>query len=192
MNLPNKLTIARVIMVPVFMVFLIFPILPETPSRLIAAGIFILASLTDMLDGKIARKYNLITDLGKFLDPLADKLLVFGGMLSMLVHNREDALFLDIFVWVVFLFLVRELGVTSLRLIAASSRGKVIAAAMLGKIKTVSQMITMLMLLLEPVLITPYLPLPANLLSYICMAVMTVMTVWSGAQYFVSYFHSAD
>ena len=189
MNLPNKLTIFRVILIPFFMVFIIFPILPEVWSRIIAAAIFIIASFTDMLDGMIARKYNLITDLGKFLDPLADKLLVFGGMLSILVHNADDKLFMSIFVWVVFIFMLRELGVTSLRLMAVNKSGKVIAAGMLGKIKTVSQMLTMVSLLLEPVIVPASSPIAGtNLISYILMAVMTVMTLWSGIDYFIAFF----
>jgi len=189
MNLPNKLTIFRVILIPFFMVFIIFPILPEVWSRIIAAAIFIIASFTDMLDGMIARKYNLVTDLGKFLDPLADKLLVFGGMLSILVHNSDDKIFTSIFVWVVFIFLTRELAVTSLRLMAVNKSGKVIAAGMLGKIKTVSQMLTMVSLLLEPVIVPASSPIGGtNIISYVLMAIMTVMTVWSGVDYFIAFF----
>ncbi len=171
------------------MVFIIFPILPDVWGRIIAAAIFIIASFTDMLDGMIARKFNLVTDLGKFLDPLADKLLVFGGMLSILVRNADDKLFLSIFVWVVFIFMVRELAVTSLRLMAVNKSGKVIAAGMLGKLKTVTQMCTMVMLLLEPVIIPESLPIHGtNIISYVLMALMTIMTVWSGADYFVAFF----
>nr|MBQ4318828.1 CDP-diacylglycerol--glycerol-3-phosphate 3-phosphatidyltransferase [Clostridia bacterium] len=189
MNLPNKLTIFRVILIPFFMVFIIFPILPEVWSRIIAAAIFIIASFTDMLDGMIARRYNLVTDLGKFLDPLADKLLVFGGMLSILVHNSDDKIFTSIFVWVVFIFLTRELAVTSLRLMAVNKSGKVIAAGMLGKIKTVSQMLTMVALLLEPVIVPASSPIGGtNIISYVLMAIMTVMTVWSGVDYFIAFF----
>jgi len=189
LNLPNKLTILRVIMIPFFMVFIIFPILPDVWARIIAAAIFIIASFTDMLDGMIARKHNLITDLGKFLDPLADKLLVFGGMLSILVRNCEDKLFTGIFVWVIFIFMVRELGVTSLRLMAASKEGKVIAADKLGKLKTVFQMLTMICLLLEPVIIPESSPIAGtNLISYILMAIMTALTIISGVNYFISYF----
>jgi len=189
MNLPNKLTVLRVILIPFFMVFIIFPILPDVWGRIIAAAIFIIASFTDMLDGMIARKYNLVTDLGKFLDPLADKLLVFGGMLSLLVRNAEDILFCRIFVWVVFIFLVRELGVTSLRLMAASKSGKVIAADKLGKLKTVFQMLTMISLLLEPVIVPASSPIGGtNIISYVLMAIMTVLTVVSGINYFLAYF----
>ena len=153
LNLPNRLTIARVILIPFFMIFLIFPILPEVWTRIVSAAIFILASITDMLDGMIARRFNLVTDFGKFLDPLADKLLVFGGMLGILAHNAADILFVRLFVWVIFVFMLRELAVTSLRLIAVNRSGKVIAANWLGKLKTVSQMLMMIALLLEPVVI---------------------------------------
>ena len=151
MNLPNRLTIARVILIPFFMIFLIFPILPAVWTRIVSAAIFILASLTDMLDGMIARKFHLVTDFGKFLDPLADKLLVFGGMLGILAHNAADIVFVRLFVWVIFVFMLRELAVTSLRLIAVNRSGKVIAANWLGKLKTISQMLMMIALLLEPV-----------------------------------------
>ena len=189
LNLPNRLTIARVILIPFFMIFLIFPILPEVWTRIVSAAIFILASITDMLDGMIARRFNLVTDFGKFLDPLADKLLVFGGMLGILAHNAADILFVRLFVWVIFVFMLRELAVTSLRLIAVNRSGKVIAANWLGKLKTVSQMLMMIALLLEPVVIPASLPIAGtNVFSYILMAVMTVLTVLSGASYFIRFF----
>ena len=193
MNLPNRLTIARVILIPFFMIFLIFPILPEVWTRIVSAAIFILASLTDMLDGMIARKFHLVTDFGKFLDPLADKLLVFGGMLGILAHNAADIVFVRLFVWVIFVFMLRELAVTSLRLIAVNRSGKVIAANWLGKLKTISQMLMMIALLLEPVVIPASSPIAGmNLISYILMAVMTALTVLSGVGYFVAFFRDEE
>lgn len=193
MNLPNRLTIARVILIPFFMIFLIFPILPEVWTRIVSAAIFILASLTDMLDGMIARKFHLVTDFGKFLDPLADKLLVLGGMLGILAHNAADTLFVRLFVWVIFIFMLRELAVTSLRLIAVNRSGKVIAASWLGKIKTVMQILMMIALLLEPVVIPASSPIAGtHLISYILMAVMTVLTVLSGVSYFVRFFREDE
>lgn len=184
MNLPNKLTILRLLMVPLCMAFIVFPIGEgDILWRLLAAAVFGAASVTDLIDGKIARKYNLITDLGKFLDPLADKLLVFGTLLAILVHNREDALFCSVCVWVIFIVILREFAVTSLRMIAAQKAGLVIAAAWLGKLKTCFQMGCILILLLEGLL-----PFETyGILGYASMAAMVFMTVWSGLDYLRQY-----
>lgn len=131
MNLPNKLTILRVCMVPVFLVFLMVPDIPG--GKWVALGVFIAASLTDLLDGKIARKYNLITDFGKFMDPLADKLLVCSAMIALIELDRIPA-------WVVIVIIAREFIISGFRLVA-SDNGVVIAASWWGKIKTVVQMI---------------------------------------------------
>ncbi len=184
MNLPNKLTILRVCMIPLFMVFLCIPLpISDTWIRVAAAVIFALTSLTDMLDGKIARKYNLITDFGKLMDPLADKCMVFGAMLGILVYCADIR---PVFVWAAMIVMARELAVTSLRLIAASAGGEVIAAAWLGKVKTVTQIAAVIVILLEPIvplaIFTEY-----HVLSYVMIAAMTVMTVWSGIDYFRVY-----
>ena len=184
MNLPNKLTILRVCMIPPFMIFLCVPLpLPDAVCRIAAALLFALASLTDMLDGKIARKYNLVTNFGKLMDPLADKMMVFGAMLGILVYCEEIRL---VFVWAAILVMARELAVTSLRLLAASAGGEVIAAAWLGKVKTVTQIICIAAVLLEPVI-----PLAIcreyHVLAYATTAAMAVMTVWSGVDYFKVY-----
>jgi CDP-diacylglycerol--glycerol-3-phosphate 3-phosphatidyltransferase len=137
MNLPNKLTIFRVILIPFFVVALLFN--PEDQMlRLVADAIFILASLTDMLDGKIARKYNLVTNFGKFMDPLADKLLVCSAMICLLSIGQLPA-------WVVIVIIAREFIISGFRLVA-SDNGVVIAASMWGKTKTVSQMIMVIIL----------------------------------------------
>ena len=185
MNLPNKLTVLRVILVPVFMLFLCVPLgLSDTLVRVIAAVLFTLTSLTDMLDGKIARKYNMVTDFGKLMDPLADKFLVFGAILGILVYCADLR---PIFVWAAAIVMLRELAVTSLRLLAASQSGAVIAAAWLGKVKTVTQVVCILCVILEPVI----LPFPLfnqyHLLSYVTIAAMIVMTIWSGVEYFAAY-----
>ena len=185
MNLPNKLTVLRVILVPVFMLFLCVPLgLSDTLVRVIAAVLFALTSLTDMLDGKIARKYNMITDFGKLMDPLADKFLVFGAMLGILVYCADLR---PIFVWAAAIVMLRELAVTSLRLLAASQSGAVIAAAWLGKVKTVTQVVCILCVILEPVILPFPLFTQYHLLSYLTIAAMIVMTVWSGVEYFTSY-----
>ena len=185
MNLPNKLTMFRIFMVPVFLVLLCVPLpIGDTALRVITAAVFAVTSLTDMIDGKIARKYNLITDFGKFMDPLADKFLVMAAMLGILV--KFDYL-RPVFVWAAAVVIFREFAVTSLRLVCAQKAGQVIAAAWLGKVKTTTQMICILAILLEPVIL-PFRPFTEwHLLSYVTIAVMTVMTVWSGADYMKQY-----
>lgn len=184
MNLPNKLTILRVCMIPLFMFFLCVPLpMADWLIRAVAAVIFLLTALTDMLDGRIARKYNLITDFGKLMDPLADKCMVFGAMLGILVYCADIR---PVFVWAAMLVMARELAVTSLRLLAASAGGEVIAAAWLGKVKTVTQIVCIAAVLLEPLIplavFTEY-----HLLAYATTAAMAVMTVWSGVDYFRVY-----
>ena len=185
MNLPNKLTVFRMCMVPVFLFLLCVPLpISDTLLRVITAVIFALTSLTDMIDGKIARKYTLITDFGKFMDPLADKFLVISAMLGILV--RFDYL-RQLFVWAAAIVIFREFAVTSLRMIAANKSGLVIAAAWLGKVKTVTQMICIVCVLLEPVIL-PFAPFTEwHLLSYITTGIMLVMTLWSGIDYLKAY-----
>ncbi|MBQ2706893.1 MAG: CDP-diacylglycerol--glycerol-3-phosphate 3-phosphatidyltransferase, partial [Clostridia bacterium] len=146
MNLPNKLSLMRVIMVPLFVAVMVLPesILPDTWSRILSAAIFILTAFTDFLDGMIARKFNMITDFGKFIDPLADKFMVFGAMLAILY--KYDYL-RDVFIWAALIVIFRELAITSMRLIISSSAGKVVAAAWLGKVKTVTQIICIVVVL---------------------------------------------
>ena len=185
MNLPNKLTVFRMCMVPVFLFLLCVPLpISDTVLRIVTAVIFALTSLTDMIDGKIARKYNLITDFGKFMDPLADKFLVISAMLGILV--RFDYL-RQLFVWAAAIVIFREFAVTSLRMIAANKSGLVIAAAWLGKVKTVTQMICIVCVLLEPVIL-PFAPFTEwHLLSYVTTGIMLVMTLWSGIDYLKAY-----
>lgn len=188
MNLPNKLTILRMILLPFVMASIIFPIFSgDIIWRLVAAALFGITALTDMLDGKIARKYNLVTDFGKFLDPLADKMLVIGTMIAIMIRFGSDGIFLCVFGWALFIVTMRELAVTSLRMIAANKEGKVIAAAWLGKIKTVTQMVCMLTVLLEGVICAIFTIDTHMILSYVTTAVMLVMTLWSGLDYFFKY-----
>jgi CDP-diacylglycerol--glycerol-3-phosphate 3-phosphatidyltransferase len=183
MNLPNKLTMLRILMVPLFMITILAPI-PDVTSRIVSLIIFALTALTDMLDGKIARKYNLITNFGKLMDPLADKFMVFGAMLAILVKYTYLT---DVFVWVTAIVIFRELAVTSIRLVAAGAKSNtVIAAAWLGKVKTVTQVICICTILIEPVI--PFAPFTEyHILSYATMAAMVIMTVWSGVDYIVKY-----
>ena len=140
MNLPNKLTTLRVLMIPFFVVFMLAD-LGGAASKYIAVGIFIVASLTDRLDGKIARKYNLVTNFGKFMDPLADKLLVCSALICLVEMNRLAA-------WMVIVIISREFIISGFRLIA-SDNGVVIAASYWGKFKTTFQMIMIILLILD-------------------------------------------
>ena len=190
MNLPNKLSLMRVIMVPLFVAVMVLPesILPDTWSRILSAAIFILTAFTDFLDGMIARKFNMIT--GKLMDPLADKCMVFGAMLAILY--KYDYL-RNVFIWAALIVIFRELAITSMRLIISSSAGKVVAAAWLGKVKTVTQIICIVVVLLEPVIIPQSSALyDMHLFSYITIAAMTVMTLWSGIDYMKTYWQFLD
>ena len=165
MNLPNKLTIARVIAVPFFIAFYM------TDHYLIAFVLFIAASFTDMLDGKIARKYNLVTNFGKIMDPLADKILVYSAF-CLMIPDPVPA-------WMFIIILAREFTVAGMRTVAASE-GIVIAAGMSGKIKTVLQMIAVPLLLLVPAF-PDFSPL--TLAAEIFLWASLVMTVYSGIEY---------
>ena len=140
MNLPNKLTILRVILIPFFVVFMLFDI-TGAADKWIALVIFCVASLTDMLDGKIARKYNLVTNFGKFMDPLADKLLVCPALICLTSMNRLNVI-------VVLVIIAREFIISGFRLVA-SDNGIVIAASYWGKFKTVSQMALIIVLIMD-------------------------------------------
>ncbi len=153
MNTPNKLTVARMIATPVFMAVMLIEAIPF--RFVIALVLFAAASLTDMIDGKMARKYNLVTDFGKFLDPLADKMLTTSAYLGFIFVFRNT-----VYAWhmvaIVFIVLFREFMVSSLRLVTVSSGGKVVAANMWGKAKTVSQMVGIVLALLAYVLISDF------------------------------------
>ena len=140
MNLPNKLTVMRMILIPFFVFFMLAPYF-EGYGNYIAVAIFIIASLTDMLDGKIARKYNLVTNFGKFMDPLADKLLVCSAMICLIELDRLAA-------WIVIVIIAREFIISGFRLVA-SDNGIVIAANYWGKFKTVSQMAMIIVLIAD-------------------------------------------
>lgn len=139
MNLPNKLTMFRVILIPFFIVFLLVPITPV--DKWIALTIFIVASLTDLLDGHIARKYHLVTNFGKFMDPLADKLLVCSALICLIELDRIPS-------WMVIIIIAREFVISGFRLIA-SDNGVVIAASYWGKFKTTFQMIAVCLMIAD-------------------------------------------
>lgn len=181
MNLPNKLTIGRIILIPIFLIILAVPMdwgsvvwlstkIPVT--QIVAAIVFAVASITDFLDGQIARRRHLVTNFGKFADPLADKMIVMTAFILLVQMDMAPA-------WVVAIIVCRELAVTGLRLIIVENSGTVMAAAWPGKIKTTSQMLSIILLLLNNVLFISF-PL-GMILLYVCL----FFTVYSGIDYFV-------
>ena len=166
MNLPNKLTIGRIICVPFFLVLFIMEIYPA------ALIIFIGASLTDLLDGKIARARNLVTNFGKIMDPLADKILVYSALCLFIETNSIEA-------WMLIIILAREFVVAGMRTVAASE-GRVLAAGMSGKIKTVLQMIAVILIILGLWLSDIH---QITVAGYAIFIASLVMTVYSGAEY---------
>ena len=165
MNLPNKLTIMRVILIPFFVFFLLSPYFPAY-GNYIAVAIFIVASLTDMLDGKIARKYNLVTNFGKFMDPLADKLLVCSAMICLIELDRLAA-------WIVIVIIAREFIISGFRLVA-SDNGVVIAASYWGKFKTTFQMLMVIVLILD--IQMPFFQILGTVLTYVVL-ILTVVSL---------------
>ena len=176
MNLPNRLTLLRILLVPFFIFFLLWQ---ECPHHfLIALIIFIGASLTDLLDGKIARKYNMVTDFGKFMDPIADKLLICAAFVGFVELGFCSS-------WVVIFILAREFAVSSLRMIAARD-GKVIAANIWGKIKTVAQMtVTIFIMLIQELCWVGWVPNNGvvKIVQDIASWAVVVLTIVSGAIY---------
>ena len=165
MNLPNKLTIMRVILIPFFVFFLLSPYFPAY-GNYIAVAIFIVASLTDMLDGKIASKYNLVTYYGKFMDPLADKLLVCSAMICLIELDRLAA-------WIVIVIIAREFIISGFRLVA-SDNGVVIAASYWGKFKTTFQMLMVIVLILD--IQMPFFQILGTVLTYVAL-ILTVVSL---------------
>ena len=164
MNTANKLTILRVFMIPVFLLVLYLDV-PN--ANYWALAIFVIASLTDTLDGYIARHYNQTTDFGKFMDPLADKCLVTAAMLWFVEIDQMPG-------WALLVVIIREFGVSGLRMVAAD-KGRVIAAGWSGKVKTASTMVCIVLM---------FLPIPAEL-NLACVAVIVLTTIYSGVEYFV-------
>ena len=165
MNLPNKLTILRVIMIPFFVFFLLAPFF-DGYGNYIALVIFIIASLTDLADGKIARKYNLVTNFGKFMDPLADKLLVCSAMICLVDLKLIPS-------WIVIIIIAREFIISGFRLVA-SDNGVVIAASYWGKFKTTFQMIMIILLILD--LNYPFSGVVNMVVTYIAL-ILTVVSL---------------
>ncbi|RHO05749.1 CDP-diacylglycerol--glycerol-3-phosphate 3-phosphatidyltransferase [Clostridium sp. AF37-5AT] len=165
MNLPNKLTVLRVIMIPFFVAALLYDGGANQNMRYVAAALFIIASLTDMLDGKIARKYNLVTNFGKFMDPLADKLLVCSALICMIELRELPA-------WMVIIIISREFIISGFRLVA-SDNGVVIAASYWGKFKTTFQMIGVVLLIFN----IPALSMVTTIVIWIALALTVISLV---------------
>ena len=190
MNLPNKLTVLRLLLVPVILVVMLLPY--SIVNNLIALVVFAGASITDYFDGKIARRDNLITDFGKFLDPLADKFMVIAAIFGIVCRcyaERNDWMFW-IFMTMLIVTIFRELAVASIRLIASTKANVVVAANMLGKIKTVAQIVCIILALVEPVahqligMATPDFFFGGfYALTYLTTIIAIVFTVWSGVNY---------
>lgn len=174
MNLPNKLSMLRILMIPVFV---ILALMNAPAAQYAAVGVFVLAAITDALDGHIARKNRLVTNFGKFIDPIADKLLVMSALIVLVERGRMPG-------WVCIVMLAREFAISGFRLVAAGT-GKVIAAGILGKIKTVTQMIAVIALLLTAI---DGVFAPLGTFADIAMYVSAFMTVWSGADYIIKNF----
>lgn len=192
MNLPNKLTVLRMCLVPVIIVVLVLPV--NTITNVLGAFIFLGTALTDMFDGKIARKRDLVTDFGKFMDPLADKFMSISAMMCIMYRSHNNPLLFNLLMPIVLITVCRELAVTSIRLVAIKNANVVVPANMLGKIKTVSQVVFIMAALLEPELakigflsFLSYYPI-----TVISAVVVLVMTVWSGIVYLKTYWKYLD
>ncbi len=183
MNTPNKLSLLRVALIPVLVLFMY---LPGWPMILLSAAVFGAAAYTDYLDGHIARRDNIVTDFGKFIDPVADKLLILSAMIMLTYCGLLPQ-------WAVIVILARELAVDGLRMVAVG-QGRVIAAGKLGKIKTVSQIVLVLFLMiagrLAPVVFssTPVHITVVNVIGWVITLWVVAITVWSGVDYFAKNF----
>lgn len=186
MNLPNQLTVLRIFMIPIFIVILAVPFdwgvlsvgsTTLAVTHLVAAIIFAVASITDWLDGKIARARGLVTNFGKFADPLADKMLVMTAFIMLVELGKAPA-------WIVALIVCRELAVTGLRLLLVED-GEVMAAAWPGKVKTATQMLAIILLLIQNIPFN-FLNIPFDqIMLYLCL----IATIYSGVDYFVKNSH---
>lgn len=172
MTTATKITFVRVFLIPVFIILLM---LGDETLKMVALAIFIIASVTDFVDGYIARKYNQVTNLGKFLDPLADKLLVTAALMMFVEWGQLPA-------WTVFLVITREFAVTGLRLVAVE-KGVVIAAGKSGKIKTASSLVCICLMML-PIHTTVIFGMVT--VDFLCGAVIVITTLWSGIEYFMN------
>ncbi len=191
MNLPNKLTLTRIILIPFFIVA--FYGLCFTGRYFISLGIFAIASITDFFDGYIARKYNMVTDLGKFLDPIADKVLVLTGLIVLLADPNSTNVFTQIGSWGLILggvgvsvIMAREMTVSSLRMMAAK-KGIVLAAEKIGKVKTFFTDVTIIVFLFtgDMLVLAPSVGKILDYVGLVCFGISVILTVISGISYLV-------
>lgn len=187
MNLPNRLTVLRIVLIPFMMFFYLATFIPHGIGKLVALAIFIIASFTDMLDGQIARKRNLVTNLGKFLDPIADKILTSAVLFLIVADGTIPAPWGVIAITII---IAREFIVATLRMQAAS-KGVVVAADIWGKLKTVVQMVALPVCMVLAYLLTcgynvpNALTLTVQIISYIAIGLATLLTVLSGINYVI-------
>ncbi|CAH0418761.1 CDP-diacylglycerol--glycerol-3-phosphate 3-phosphatidyltransferase [Periweissella ghanensis] len=183
MNLPNKLTVFRIFLIPIFILLLVLPSFgtmnflgahDTSINQVVAGVVFIIASLTDLLDGKIARARKLVTNFGKFADPLADKLLVMTALIFLVQFGKASA-------WVISIIVIRELAVTGLRLLIVENNGQVMAAAYPGKIKTTTQMVAIILFYFNNAFFNPLGVPMAEIMLWIAL----FFTVYSGLDYFI-------
>lgn len=198
LNLPNRLTVIRALLVPFFLIFMIYPVFGEendTWTRIVAASIFLLAAFTDFFDGQIARKRGLVTSFGKFMDPLADKFMILAAQIAVLFsgfifptgQTLSRALLSGVFFWMTVVVIFRELTVTSLRLVVSGDSNIVIPANIWGKMKTVTQIVCIAVVILEPIVLNLN-----GFLSLLSMIVATFFTVFSGYVYVKVYWKYID
>ena len=202
MNVPNILTMLRFLLVPVFVAIAIYVDNPAI-CGLVTAGVFVITSITDMLDGKIARKYNLVTTFGKVMDPLADKFMVFMALITITAKffivaysydlsgavggGVNEKVLANVLLWSTTIVVLRELGVTSIRLVASNAGGGVIPANFFGKAKTVTQVIAIVVILVEFAVNIGFGVKTLFIATYISVALMVFMTVASGVNYLKGY-----
>lgn len=190
-NLPNTLTLIRIGLVPLIVTFILIPWKNTVLWNVITAAVFGIAALTDLFDGAIARGTNQVTSFGKFLDPIADKMLILGSLIALSGAVRFSYLSLMLVISSL-IILLREFTVTSIRMVASKEDGTVIAANFAGKLKTAFSCATVVVILLEEVIFENGGLAGVHLLSYITLAITVILTVWSGITYLTKYFTYID
>ncbi len=190
-NLPNILTLIRMALVPPIIILILIQWQNRAVFNIITASLFLIAALTDLFDGAIARGTNQVTDFGKFLDPIADKMLVLGTLIAIAGSERFAYIRLVIVI-AACIILFRELVVTSIRMVASNHDGTVISANIFGKMKTVVSVVGMIVIFTEDVIFPENGLAGIHLLSYIMLAVTVILTLWSGFTYVKKYFSYID
>ena len=190
-NLPNTLTLIRLGLVPLIVTVILIPWKNTVLWNVITAAVFGIAALTDLFDGAIARGTNQVTNFGKFLDPIADKMLILGSLIALSGAVRFSYMSLMLVISSL-IILLREFTVTSIRMVASKEDGTVIAANFAGKLKTAFSCATVVVILLEDVIVENGGLAGVHLLSYITLAITVILTVWSGITYLTKYFTYID